>query len=169
MVKYFYNGFFKKLLVFDQGGITVYEEIEKLEDKTSEKKETLSVIKKWGEYIPKTKQKKGKNGRLSPEQKEELMKVIVRGEEKDKNIAKRFGVSIGTIFNYKKKVLRLEEPPREKTGNDDDFKVTPEIKEEIKQYLSEGLGSSEIAEIYAISTKIANYAIAEAKGIKLPR
>lgn len=49
------------------------------------------------------------------------------------------------------------------------FKVTSEVKEEIDGMLKEGKGSREIADFYGIEVKTANQAIAEAKGIKLPR
>lgn len=58
--------------------------------------------------------------------------------------------------------------PNEEEKEDDDFKVTPQVKDDINEMMSDGLGSREIATHYNISVKIANMAIAEAKGITLP-
>lgn len=49
------------------------------------------------------------------------------------------------------------------------FKVTAQVKSDINEMMLDGLGSRDIATHYNISIKLANHAIAQAKGIELPR
>lgn len=93
---------------------------------------------------------------------------------KPKEIAEKIGTTKATVYTM---ISRLKKEGKlgwhfpaeaEKKEGDDGFRVTEEIKEEINEMLLEGKSSMDVAKYYGISPRIANKAIATAKGIVLP-
>jgi len=107
-----------------------------------------------------------KKGRPSKVPKEEILSALDRGA-KVSEVAKKFGVTAQQVYSIRSLAKKSGVEKEDVGEEDNNFEVTPEVKARIKQYLSEGMGSAEIAETYGISRTLANKAIMQAKGLSL--